>query len=708
MLKQPRLTIKEPASLGVALLIAAGLFTLPALAGDLNIKSPGSSPGKEMSVKKSGIPSYNMVSKGSKKKEVPKLNIGEEPQLEATNLKVNREEIPKAVQLAPFHPEVSPKIVDIKNFIKPQFAAFAVVKDIVKIDPNFKTPEVKTLKEIADPALIEPETKEIKIATLSSPEEKLLQAIILLDFQKSYQLSIGLLAEVMTEGKELKFEGLYHFGRAALALGLLNDHKTYMLKILKEGSKEWKKRALESLARNSREGEFAIIPALDAKIDELNFELSGADQFQINRARYYINKGNLTEAMAAAEEIKDGSPLLSSGKFLRGLILYRSGKLNEAEVLMNEAVQSLEKTAPDTELKSVAALTLARLQFQKGQYKEAFQSYLLVSKSTPLWMQAMVEQAWAQILTEDYEGAAGNMYTLHTDFFKNAFAPESYVARAVGYLNLCQFGDGAKVVVSLNNRYLPMKDMLEQFKEKNKTELSYYETVKTFFKNPQLKIIDGLHRNFIYEIARHPEFVEEQKQINSMEDQISRYNNISLELIQQERQLLQKQNEAETKIASLQKQADKKADTKIDENIKQLKAAIVNFKAQHQIAKRARNSIKEVRTTGLQRLEAEKIEFKNRAAHTLKLHFEEMLAALTKSLDQAEVLRYELYSGAGEHLRFQLGGGEINDKDREALKVQDHKALKWDFKGEVWEDELGHYRSSLKNVCPKDDKVTQN
>jgi hypothetical protein len=52
-----------------------------------------------------------------------------------------------------------------------------------------------------------------------------------------------------------------------------------------------------------------------------------------------------------------------------------------------------------------------------------------------------------------------------------------------------------------------------------------------------------------------------------------------------------------------------------------------------------------------------------------------------------------------------MAGGEINEKERPELKVEPGKALNWDFKGEIWEDELGHYRSSLKNVCaPEDNK----
>ena len=37
------------------------------------------------------------------------------------------------------------------------------------------------------------------------------------------------------------------------------------------------------------------------------------------------------------------------------------------------------------------------------------------------------------------------------------------------------------------------------------------------------------------------------------------------------------------------------------------------------------------------------------------------------------------------------------------LKVEKNKEMKWSFKGEIWEDEIGHFRSSLKSVCPPED-----
>ena len=122
--------------------------------------------------------------------------------------------------------------------------------------------------------------------------------------------------------------------------------------------------------------------------------------------------------------------------------------------------------------------------------------------------------------------------------------------------------------------------------------------------------------------------------------------------------------------------------------------------------KKARNSIKDIRAQGLARVDKEKQEHKALAGHALANRMSAMSGTLTASLDQTDVLSYELYAGAGEHLRYQAAGGEIKPSENEGLKPEANKQLKWDFKGEVWEDELGHYRSALKNVCPENEETT--
>ena len=132
---------------------------------------------------------------------------------------------------------------------------------------------------------------------------------------------------------------------------------------------------------------------------------------------------------------------------------------------------------------------------------------------------------------------------------------------------------------------------------------------------------------------------------------------------------------------------------------------LLSYRIQTHIANKARTSIKNLRTTGVARIEKEKDELRGQASKVLEKNYAQMVAGLNRVLDQNDVLQYELYSGAGEHIRYQMAGGTTNDKERPELKVEKEKSLNWKFKGEIWEDEVGHYRSSLKNVCPQESSV---
>ena len=72
---------------------------------------------------------------------------------------------------------------------------------------------------------------------------------------------------------------------------------------------------------------------------------------------------------------------------------------------------------------------------------------------------------------------------------------------------------------------------------------------------------------------------------------------------------------------------------------------------------------------------------------------------LARYMDNNELLRYEVFSASGENIRYQVAGGEKSNRVP-ASAIPKSKSLQWDFDGEYWEDEIGHYRSSLKNNCP--------
>ena len=683
----------------VFLITSVSLACAAAQADVLVQKTAGRPADKHLKIKKSGVPQYEISqNKKGKIPSIPRLDIGEEPSLAAGSLTLDALPLTKTNKLPNIEKKPSPTEISIKkwlNEIKPASNAQNLNSTGHTTPKAFTAPP-----DLPAPLMKDPQLSQINIKDLSPAELKLLQALIFMETQKNYPVALGLLSELLKEAPQMRTETTYHLALAAKGVGLNSEYRAQMLKVFDDKQSSWKKLATQSLVINAAANDTALVAALDPVIEKEKLDIKEKGQYQLNRAKYYSDEDQLKTAMNALDKISKDSSLYLDGQFLKGILFYKTGKIKEGTTLVASALEGLEKDKPDSELKSVAALTLARLQFQTGDYKTAFRTYLKVGKNHPEWPQAMIEQAWAQILSGDYEGAAGNMFSLHTDFFKNTFAPESYIVRAVSYLNLCQFGDGARVVTNLKHRYAPAQAQMQTYQAKHKGPLDAYETVKAFLKNADSKEIDGLPRPLIWQLARHPAFLTEQQEINSLEEEITAFNNVSLDLLKREKFLLDEQNKIREKIVAMKK--DLKPNESLDE-IDSLEKRLISYNLQHGIIKKLRTSMKDVRSAGLARIDKEKTEHKKMASAALTNRLSEMLATLTTSLDQTDVLQYELFAGAGEHLRYQAAGGEIKPTENPGLKPEENKQLKWEFKGEVWEDELGHYRSSLKNVCPSTD-----
>lgn len=668
------------------IVLSAILIATQAQAGSgstLSVTSPGRAPEARLKVKSSRVPTYSLSDKsGGKVKSIPKLDIGEEARLSADGIApLTLPEAKAEAQLSPLRKRPSPEVVTTPTM--KNMPAFTKAKALTTIENIGHIPQVKDLTAAPEIKAKESDPKVEKIQEMKPNDYRLLEALIFLEIHQKYELAMGLLADLIKDPQH-HIEALYHYGLTAKGLGLNSEFREAMIKVSKESkSKEWKVHAAEQLVKNADLLEVADIRNVEPLVQQAEIDTTGQDQYHLIRAKYFLNDGQLTQVDESLSLISDKSPQHTEAMLVSGIFNYRRGKLDNALADLQEVMKISDRRWP---LRSVAAITMARMYFQKSQFKDAFQAYLEVDKSDALWLQAMVEQAWTQILSEDYEGAAGNMFSLHTDFFKNAFSPESYVVRTVGYLNLCQYGDGMHVLEEMKRRYAPWKGKMEAYRTSHKQGSAYYDTVKAWLKNSDLKEVDGLPRAFIVELARHPGFLKVQSQINDLEDEMSRFNQVTLNLVKRDRELLERQN-----------QVIKEAKT-----AEEREARLAPLKLEQQIAKKARTSIAEMRAAAVKRMDKEKVGLREEASAALQGRYKDIAAALDKTLEQNEVLSYEVYAGAGEHIRYQMAGGDISKKDHQELKVQDGKSLNWKFKGEVWEDEVGHYRSSLKNVCPKD------
>lgn len=667
----------------------------------LEVVTKGTVPSRKLTIKKSKVPSYTF----KPGQDIPRLDIGTESEIA---YKASELILPKPQgQLDKIRKTSIIKSIDVDKKVL-TIPSIGPAKSISTSKTVAAIPSAEKLKETYAPTFNEPNVA-LKDIILFKPQEfKILEGQIYFENIRNFEMALAHFGELLKD-KEFGIEAHYHYGLTSKELKLYSEFKNALVKVAANAkSKELKHWAIEELVKGVNLLEINDIGDIDPLIAAADFNADKFDAYQFYRAKYYLEKGNLTEVEQSLAQIPEKSEFYPESRFIAGLSKYRQGKISEAEAYIEDVVKN-SKSLPS--IQTLASLTLARIYFQKQNYKEAQKLYLTVDKDHPLWLQAMVELAWTQILVSDHEGAAGNMFSLHTDFFKNAYNPESYVVRTVSYLNLCQFGDGLQVLTALGRKYAPYYGRIENYVGHKKDSADYYQTVRSWLKNPEQREVDGVPRSFIIELARHPSFITVQKDINRLEDEITAFNQVTLSLIQREKDLIKKQGTLAQELTAVK--AGLLDPKKNHEILKGQEVSIQNklasFKYQQQGVKAARDVIKGIRDVSFARIDKDKTKHRAHAGIVLKDRLTQLTGDLKDLLDQNELLQYEVYSGAGEHLRFQTVSQDVkgdDPKQRELAQAQaakeKDKKVKWNFQGEIWEDEIGHFRSSLKNVCAQE------
>ncbi len=665
-------------------------------------KKPARKPTSELTYRQAGVPVFNFVKKvgnqAVKVKEIPVLDIGEERQLTSQDYKANLPPA-KEYRLKAFNKISSPEFVkidpDLTKYFKAGETKKFTVSDVVKL------PVVAPLAPFPTYSPIEPTSEVQNLVEIKPEEYKMIQALIFNDYHKKYDLAMSLFVELM-DIPQFKQQATYHYATTALAQKLYSEFRHKMIKVATEATDQTlKKMAVESLVQNIKLLEVSDIGKIDPLVTGQDIDTALFPAYLLKKAKYDLDRGNLGEVEESLSLIQTTAPEYKEGVLLKAVFNYRQGQVDVA-IQDLEMLWPLIETQKKDPVRNLAALTLARLYFQKSNYADAYKNYLRVDKSSGQWLQSMVEQAWTQVLSGDNIGAAGNMFALHTNYFQKAYAPETYIVRTVGYLNLCQYGDGVSVLGDLKKKYTSIYSNIKSFQTKPGDDMKYYDLIKTWMKNVNANEIEGLPRSFVVELARHPNYTSVQKQINNYEDENSRFNKITVDLIRNERTARLEMLKAKNAYTAAKNQ---------NKSASEIQAAEKKYLAigtEHAITAKAREGIKKMREAAVIRLVSEKKDLVTKASSNLKARYAQFSSVLEGLIDQNEVLSYEIYSGAGEHIRYQMAGGEAQEKETRNLATEKSKdGYEWKFKEEVWDDEIGHFRSSLKNVCPKEDETAE-
>jgi hypothetical protein len=239
------------------------------------------------------------------------------------------------------------------------------------------------------------------------------------------------------------------------------------------------------------------------------------------------------------------------------------------------------------------------------------------------------------------------------------------------------------------------------------TKPSYYQTVRNFMNAPKKATeVDGLPLPVIREMARHRDFTNLQKALNRQIDERALYGKLDGEAVKGLKHAQWLVNNSRKRIAGLRAQLAKINKTPaLEGNRAPLLAQmdkemddLNDYFFQVDLYNEAQAALPDYRKEVVGGADTRLASMRGQMERVLSNRLLQMKTDLARYVDNNELLRYEVFSGAGENIRYQVAGGATGNRIPSSV-IPKSKSLQWDFDGEYWEDEIGHYRSGLKNNC---------
>lgn len=186
----------------------------------------------------------------------------------------------------------------------------------------------------------------------------------------------------------------------------------------------------------------------------------------VGRVNY--EKGRYDDALSFLETVTPDHSYYARAQYLRGIVLARTKKNNEALIAFERVLALNPLKANYLELGDIHDLSLlgaARVAYGMGDYAKAVKYYESVPRFSRFWDQALFENGWARFQNEDLGGALGSLQALHAPQFEGSFQPESWILSSTVYFFSCLYDEDKFALKSYEDIYLPMSQKIQPLLE---------------------------------------------------------------------------------------------------------------------------------------------------------------------------------------------------------------------------------------------------
>lgn len=378
--------------------------------------------------------------------------------------------------------------------------------------------------------------------------------------------------------------------------------------------------------------------------------------------RYKYRNRQYPEAIRLFQKVDRRSVYYVKAQFFTGISYVQLRKsvpavrsFQRIQTALEEGVEGVED---EDRMRDLAYLSMARTYYSASitldpetniptidskKLSAAVKFWNTVQPASEYWLDALFEESWAYFMAGQYTKALGNIHTIQSPYFPNAFYPEADVLKAVVYFYNCNY-DGATIVVArFNERYVPIKDKLEAILKR----YSGANQEKPFYKF-LLEVREG--RGDV-DVDVRP-IVE-----NALSD----------------RQLLRNIDYVEL----------------LEDEIKRFGKSPSSFKLSG-LGQQIEDSLNLARDLAI------------RGAGELALsRYQRNVDELSEHLRNGEKILIDITAAQRNLLDEKIQKGQVSKAEAKIYGVvnPDQEHALWPFKGEYWRDELGFYRQVVESAC---------
>jgi tetratricopeptide (TPR) repeat protein len=206
--------------------------------------------------------------------------------------------------------------------------------------------------------------------------------------------------------------------------------------------------------------------------------------------RHLYSEASFRQAIDVFQEVDPKADEYAYAKFFEGISFVRMRQARPAIASFREILDAIDRGdvrgVDEDRMANLAWISLARVYYTAANQQgpdgqidgtllgQSVESWTKVDESSEYWLDSLFESSWAFFLADEYSRALGNVHTLYSPYFTDAYYPEALVLKAVTFFVNCQVDNAEATVAQFHDRYDPVKAELDAVLQQHQDNAEFF------------------------------------------------------------------------------------------------------------------------------------------------------------------------------------------------------------------------------------------